>query len=138
MGKVKLFIVAIIIAIIGFGLWIFIQVTPSLPEITTLYTSKSCPHCETVETFIQTKRLHNTLSFKEKQLEAHRRYVQELVRVMRFCGYHTNQLPVPVLWTGTTKTCVVGERDIIHYFEQQTNPSKNSTTVTKITPPSRK
>jgi glutaredoxin len=137
MGKIKLFIIAIIIAVILFGIWIFKQVTPSLPNTVTLYTSKTCPHCQVVDNFIQTQNIHNKLNFTEKQLESHTRYVRELVRVVRFCGYQTNQLPIPVLWTGQTQTCVVGEKDIIHYFNQQINPQQNQGTVTKIQRPRR-
>lgn len=134
MGKIKLFIIAIIIAIIVFGIWTFKQITPSLPKRLTLYTSKRCPHCQVVDQFIQANNLHAKLDFQEKKLESHKRYIRELVRVVRFCGYQTNQLPIPVLWTGTTKTCIVGERDIIHYFSQHTNPEQNQSTVTKVTP----
>jgi len=137
MGKIKLFIIAIIIAIIGFGIWTFKQITPSLPNKLTLYTSEKCPHCQTVDRYIASNNLHDKLDFQEKQLESQTRYVRELVRVIRFCGYQTNQLPIPVLWTGTAKTCLVGERDIIHYLNQQTNPEQNQSTVTKVTPPRR-
>lgn len=137
MGKIKIFIIVIIIAIFGFGIWVFRQVTPSLPNTVTLYTSKTCPHCQTVDRFIQSNNLHDKITFQEKQLESHTKYVRELIRVVRFCGHQTNQLPIPVLWTGTTKTCIVGERDIIHYFNQQTNPEQNQSTITKVTPPRR-
>jgi glutaredoxin len=135
MGKIKLFIIVIIIAIILFGIWVFKQITPALPDAVTLYTSKTCPHCQIVDNFIQTNNIHGQLKFTEKQLENHTRYVRELIRVVRFCGYRTNELPIPVLWTGSTKTCIIGERDIIHYIQLQINPQKNQSTITKIQKP---
>ena len=137
MSRIQLFIITIVIVIIAFGIWIFKQITPSLPTTLTLYTSITCPHCQAVDQFIKKNNLHRKLDFTEKQLESHKTYIHELMRVVRFCGYHTNQLPIPVLWTGSEKSCIIGERDIIHYFNQKISPRKNQSTVTKITPPQR-
>ena len=135
MGKVKLFILAILVAIIAFGIWVFTQVRPSLPNKPTLYVTQNCPHCQNVKTYIQKNQVHTQFDFDEKQLNAHSRDIRELVRVMRFCGYQTNQLPIPVLWTGNTQKCIVGEKNIISFFDKK---STHTTIVPekkmKITP----
>jgi len=84
-----------------------------------LYYSSQCPHCKIVADYIRNHNIHQKVSFEEKEVLSSQRNANELVRHALFCAIPSNNIQIPLLWTGST--CVVGDAAIIHYFKQNTH-----------------
>lgn len=81
----------------------------------TLFYSNSCPHCETVEEFIDENSIDEKFDFQRLEVSMSTRNSQRLAGRAQTCGLNPNTLGVPFLWTG--EECMMGDVDIIEYFQ---------------------
>lgn len=81
----------------------------------TLFYSNSCPHCETVEKFIDANNIDEKFDFQRLEVSMNTRNSQRLADRAQTCGLNPSTLGVPFLWTG--EECMMGDVDIIEYFQ---------------------
>jgi len=84
------------------------------PEMILFY-SLSCPHCQTVEQYINDNQIKEKYSFTELEISENQKNSAKLVSIAKDCGYDTNNLGVPFLWTG--ESCLMGDVAIIDFFK---------------------
>lgn len=84
------------------------------PEMILFY-SLSCPHCQTVARHIDDNKIKEKYSFTELEISENQKNSAKLVQVAKDCGYNTNNIGVPFLFTGDT--CLMGDVDIIDFFK---------------------
>lgn len=125
MQKEKLFIGVVAGAILGgIGLYFLLpddqvatqdQVVPK-DEI-VFYYGDTCPHCKKVEEYVAQNNVHDKVQFEEKEIYNNKKNSEELTNVAKQCGIAENKVGVPLLWTG--EECLVGDKDIIAFFEEK-------------------
>ena len=81
----------------------------------TLFYSDSCPHCETVEEFIDENNIDEKFDFQRLEVSTNARNSQRLATRAQICGLNPSSIGVPFLWTG--EDCLMGDVDIIDYFQ---------------------
>ncbi|MBN2884709.1 hypothetical protein JXE04_02175 [Patescibacteria group bacterium] len=84
------------------------------PEMILFY-SLSCPHCQNIEQYINDNQIKEKYSFIELEISDNQKNSAKLIQIAKDCGYNTNNLGVPFLWTG--KNCLMGDKDIIDFFK---------------------
>lgn len=81
-----------------------------------LFYSLSCPHCQTVEQYIETNKVKEKYSFDRLEVSKNQNNSAQLAAKARACGLDTQGIGVPFLWTG--EKCLMGDADIIEFFQQ--------------------
>lgn len=81
-----------------------------------LFYSLSCPHCQTVEQYIETNKVKEKYSFDRLEVSKNQNNSAQLAAKARVCGLDTQGIGVPFLWTG--EKCLMGDADIIEFFQQ--------------------
>ena len=95
----------------------------SLDQIILFYGAE-CPHCQNVEKYISDNKIDQKVKFirlevpfgnrNNSQLQANSRV---LLGRAQACGITTTQVAIPFMWNGKSKTCLLGDQDIINYFK---------------------
>lgn len=85
------------------------------------YFGQGCPHCANVKEFIEKNKVHEKLSFEEKEVWYNRSNAAELEEKAKRCGISDKDLGVPFLWDG--KKCFVGDVDVINFFKSKISSS---------------
>lgn len=78
-----------------------------------------CPHCANVEEYFKKNNIKEKISFVEKEVYKNQQNSKELAEKAKTCGMSTDSIGVPFLWDGSK--CLVGDQDIIEFFETKTN-----------------
>jgi len=78
-----------------------------------------CPHCALVENFIAENNIEAKVPFVKKEVYYNKQNADELAEKAKTCDIPTNSIGVPFLWDGTK--CLVGDQDIIKFFNQKIN-----------------
>jgi glutaredoxin len=84
-----------------------------------LFYSVGCPHCAKVEAFIQQNGIANKLPLQNKEVYYDSDNAALLVEIVTSCGMPTGSIDVPFLYDGSQ--CIVGDADIISFFQQKLN-----------------
>lgn len=84
-----------------------------------LFYGDGCRYCDHVEEFIVKNYVEDRVSFVRLEVLNHPTNVNILYDKAQRCGIPANQIGVPFLWDGATKTCVLGYLDIISFFKQK-------------------
>ena len=82
-----------------------------------LYYGQGCPHCAIVDAFVEENNVEEKISFTRKEVYYNKSNAREMARHAKDCGYATDSVGVPFLWTGTT--CLTGDKPIIAFFQSQ-------------------
>lgn len=82
-----------------------------------LFYGEGCPHCATVDAFIEENDVEAKVPFIRKEVFNNRRNARAMADFSKKCGLPTEGMGVPFLWTGTT--CVTGDKDIMKFFESR-------------------
>ncbi len=88
-------------------------------QLIVLFYSKSCPHCRRVEAFIDNNNIKQKISFIKKEISENETNKNDLIKKAKQCNLPLNKIGVPFLWDG--KKCIIGDEDIINFFEQKNN-----------------
>jgi glutaredoxin len=89
----------------------------SSEEPLVLFYGEGCPHCALVEEYLKKNDLKNKIGLVEKEVYYNQKNAKELQAKAQGCGLSTDSIGVPFLWTG--KDCILGDQDIINFFEQK-------------------
>jgi glutaredoxin len=81
------------------------------------YYSYACPHCKTVEEYMDESGIREKISIVEKEVSTSQQNVNDLYEKAGKCGIDVinEGLPVPVLWNDGT--CHIGDVDIINHLK---------------------
>lgn len=82
-----------------------------------LFYGDGCSHCKLVEDFISQNKINEKVEFTRLEVFNNRDNAQILLERAQACGLNTDQVGVPFLWDG--KTCVVGDPDVIKFFQDK-------------------
>ena len=81
-----------------------------------LFYSYTCPHCKTVEDFINQYHVAQKINFDSKEVSQNQHNVVIFSNVaQKYCHITASNLVVPLFWTGSK--CIIGDQPIIHYFK---------------------
>ncbi len=86
-----------------------------------LFYGDGCPHCAKVDEFIKNNNIEEKILFAKKEVYNNTANANELSQKAEKCGMDTKSIGVPFLWDG--EKCLVGDEDIIKFFEQKANES---------------
>ena len=84
-----------------------------------LFYGNGCPHCAKVEEFIKENKVKDKIALEEKEVYYNKNNSQELQEKAKACGIQADDIGVPLLWN--KGKCLVGDRDIISFFQQEIN-----------------
>ncbi|MFA5109324.1 MAG: hypothetical protein WC458_02170 [Patescibacteria group bacterium] len=111
-------IIIILAAIVGL-LMLFLNGKEAKSELILFY-SDSCPHCQNVEKYINDNGVKNQLGFQELEVSQNKNNSALLVKKAHQCGLDVNSgIGVPFFFDG--EKCLLGDQDIIAYFEKLKN-----------------
>ncbi|HOK94396.1 MAG TPA: hypothetical protein PLL80_01485 [Candidatus Pacearchaeota archaeon] len=91
----------------------------SLASNIILFYGKGCPHCVKVESYIKKNKIQDKIPFVQKEVYNNQTNAEELYKKAELCGLQTDSIGVPFLWDGQDNSCLMGEKDIINFFEQK-------------------
>lgn len=93
---------------------------------TILFFGDGCSHCANVEKFLADNKIEEKIKIIKKEIPFGEKTGRELTNNSKillgraqFCGVDTAQVGIPFLWNGKTKTCLIGDVDIINYFKKE-------------------
>jgi len=89
-----------------------------------LFYGQGCPHCAKVEEFINQNKVDEKISFEMKEIYYNTQNNAEFREKANTCGLPPAGLGVPLLWYDSSK-CLVGDVDIISFFNQKINEGGN-------------
>ena len=84
-----------------------------------LFYGNGCPHCAIVEDYINKNKIQEKIPLIQKEVYYNQNNAKDLEAKAKICGLPTDSIGVPFLWNG--KDCLIGDKDIINFFEQKTN-----------------
>lgn len=91
-----------------------------------LFFGDGCPHCANVEKFVTDNKIQDKIKFTYKEVPFNGKTNNELEtnaetlgQVALKCGITADKVGIPFLWDG--KICIVGDVDIIKYFQNIAN-----------------
>lgn len=82
-----------------------------------LFYGENCPHCKIVDEYIKTKNIEQKIQFTKLEVFQNKDNAQFLLGRATACGLETEAIGVPFLWTGSV--CVLGDEDVIKFFEEK-------------------
>lgn len=91
------------------------QQTVSIPAGQFYFYSTGCPHCATVNQYIQEKQVKEHLYFIEKEVSGDSPAMALVQTIGQRCGIPADNLAVPLFWDG--QRCYQGADEVISYFE---------------------
>jgi hypothetical protein len=86
-----------------------------------LFYGDGCPHCAIVEEHIKENKFDEKIAFSQKEIYNNRANAKELEKKAEICGIPTDSIGVPFLWDGDGEKCLIGDEDIVNFFEQKIN-----------------
>lgn len=113
--------VVLLVMVIGIGLYVTLPDDKVVEDVTAdqviFYYGIGCPHCEKVEEYIDQNNVHEKVSFESKEIYENQENAKELRRTAAKCDIAAENVGVPLLWTG--EKCLIGDKDIIAFFEEK-------------------
>jgi len=83
-----------------------------------LYYSNACPHCQKALQFVDKYKLEEKIPLVEKEVTQDPNNLKEFIARAQACRLNTQEIPVPVLWTG--RKCLVGDKMVLMYLRKGT------------------
>lgn len=119
-----LLLIVVVVILTTAGFWIFNYSTGFFknqpePKGIILFYGDGCSHCANVDKFISDNNIKEKISFAELEVFNNQNNAGVLLEKAKACGLDTNLIGVPFLWNG--KTCVLGDQDIIKFFQDRIN-----------------
>jgi len=87
-----------------------------------LFYGDDCSHCKIVEDFLTANKVEEKVKITKLEVFNNKDNAQVLLERAQACGLPTDQVGVPFLWDG--KTCLIGDPDVIKFFQDKINPAK--------------
>ena len=121
MNKKILILIFIGVIVLGGIIFVFYKNKniPAQKSNIVLFYGDGCPHCANVDEFIKENKVDEKVSFDKKEVYNNKDNAAELSEKAGKCGLAQGEVGVPFLWTGSE--CLVGDTDIINFFQQKIN-----------------
>ena len=87
-------------------------------EIIFFY-GNGCPHCARVEQYLADNKVDSQIKIDKKEVYGNRDNAALLGDKAHSCGLDASSVGIPFVWDGTTGKCVIGDQDVINYFQQK-------------------
>lgn len=87
------------------------------PQGIILFYGEGCSHCETVDEYITLNKVEEKVKFDRLEVFKNEANQKILLEKTQACNIKTDQVGVPLLWDG--KSCIIGDEDIIKFFEEK-------------------
>jgi len=84
-----------------------------------VFTGDGCPHCEIVKDFLVENDISSKVGFQFKEVWYNRDNAKIMEEKANICQISQEQLGVPMLFDGSSSTCLIGDPDIIDFFKQK-------------------
>ena len=113
-------IIAAVLIVLGSSLIIgFFSFNKPKVDITgiILFYGDGCSHCKLVDDFISQNNVEAKVKFARLEVFNNKDNAQILSERAKACGINTADIGVPFLWDG--KTCLVGDPDVIKFFQDK-------------------
>lgn len=91
------------------------------PEGIILFYGDGCPHCENVDNFISQNKIEDKVKFRRLEVFNNKDNAEILLQKAIVCKIDQKNIGVPFLWDG--KKCLVGDEDIVKFFQDKINQS---------------
>jgi glutaredoxin len=120
--NIFIYVIIVILLAIGLSIWSY---KSDLGSTTTnedliLFYGDTCPHCLKVEEFLETQNgLAERLGLVRKEVYNDAKNQRLLTTKAKVCGLDTSSIGVPFLWNNGA--CLIGDVDIINFFNTQNN-----------------
>ena len=82
-----------------------------------LFYGDGCSYCKAVETYLEAENVESKISFSRREVYNNQANATLMAAKAKTCGLNTNSIGVPFLWDG--ENCLIGDRDIIAFFEAE-------------------
>lgn len=121
MNKKILILIFIGVIVLGGIIFVFYKNKniPAQKSKIVLFYGEGCPHCANVDQFLKDNKIDEKISFDKKEVYNNKDNAAELFEKAGKCGLSQGEVGVPFLWTGSE--CLVGDTDIINFFQQKIN-----------------
>ncbi|MFA6428480.1 MAG: hypothetical protein WCW02_02945 [Candidatus Buchananbacteria bacterium] len=126
MKKNQLIITVVVLLVVALGVSYWL----SRPQVEVkvvsegpiLYWGSGCPHCITVEEFINQNKIADKFKFERKEVFNNQANAQEMLTHAADCDTQGGGMGVPLLWDEkNSPKCLIGAEPIINYFKAKTN-----------------
>lgn len=88
------------------------------------FYSYTCPHCKTVEDFMDETQVRQIINISEKEVSTNLANQQLFIKLAKECGVSQDSLGVPLLYHDGE--CLFGDVDIIEFLESEMNRAESS------------
>lgn len=94
------------------------------PNALVYYYGEGCPHCKTVQEFLDKNDIPAKVSFEKKEVWSNTRNSAEMARRAKACGIQPTGMGVPFVYADGQ--CYMGAPDVIEFFSQKTGITTES------------
>lgn len=84
-----------------------------------LFYGDGCPHCLKVEAFLDEKNAPQKISYETKEVWSNADNRKMMMDKVVLCKMEKNNIGVPFLWNGENSQCLMGEDQIIDFFQKK-------------------
>ena len=124
--KIKIFLGIVVAATIFLGVSVY-SILKESPTVKTsaeviLFYGRECPHCQDLEKFLDENKISDKIKYDTVEVWHNQDNDKVLMEKAKICGIKDEDLGVPFLWV--EGKCLLGNEDIIKYFEEKLNEKK--------------
>jgi len=116
--ETKIFLFGIVLIIVA-GMIFFIFKNRASSDDIIIFYSDSCPHCAIVEEYLVGNQVAEKINYKNLEASRNQTNARLLAQKALICGISANEIGVPLLWNGASKTCISGDQPIIEFFKNK-------------------
>ncbi len=87
-----------------------------------LFEGNNCSHCVKVDDFIKDNKIEDKIKFTRLEVFDNVANANILADKSQICGLNPQQVGVPFVWDG--KNCIIGDVDVIKFFQNKIHPVK--------------
>ncbi len=84
-----------------------------------LFVGDGCPHCEKVEEYVKANDRLRSVPFETREVFNDKKNLRLMQNKIATCASGEEITGVPFLWADDGATCLVGDIDIINYFNEK-------------------
>ena len=84
-----------------------------------LFYGDGCPHCKKVEDFLSQNNAPTKIKYQMKEVWGDDDNQKSMMEKATACGLDTKSIGVPFLWDGLDGKCIIGDPDVIAFFQKQ-------------------
>ncbi|MBI2439019.1 MAG: hypothetical protein HYV45_00205 [Candidatus Moranbacteria bacterium] len=88
------------------------------PAAIVYYYGEGCPHCKTINEFLEENKVSEKVSFEKKEVWGNKTNARELDRRAQACKVSPEGMGVPFVYGGDGR-CYIGEPDVRKFFSEK-------------------